>query len=236
MDENVQDIHGLNALHLTSGRGHNAVVKELIAAGANINASAASRKGWTALQAAARGGHIDVVNTLIDAGANVNSPHSYYDDGWRCMSALQVAVAGGHADVAEKVLEAGASTPDSAALRSAVRKGHLGLVKILLQSKGEWTKYQDALLLAVNMGHLEIFKTLLKSGFPFFDDSLFTESVQSGNIEILKALIDACIAKGWSISYLGSIALEEAAAKGNLEMVDAKIFWPKRPGCVIEMK
>ena len=70
------------------------------------------------------------------------------------------------------------------------------------------------------MGRLEIVKTLWKSGFPVSNDFLFTGSVQGGNIEIRKALIDARNAKGRSISYLGSTALKNAAAKGDLEMID----------------
>lgn len=51
-------------------RGHAAVVKQLLLAGADFNA--VNYFGYTALLFAAKNGHSMVVNHLLRAGANVN--------------------------------------------------------------------------------------------------------------------------------------------------------------------
>ena len=243
-DAKTHEINGLTALQLASEKGHNNVVKELIAAGADVNAPAAGWKGRTALQAAAGGGHIDVIETLIDTGADVNAlratfsakldaklyftwpehvreivKNREYEDRRKGVSALQAAAVGGHTNVAKKLLKEGASTPDAAALTSATRNGDLELVEILLESEGDWTQDLSALESAVKRSHLELLNTLLKSGFPVTKPWLFTLSVQRGNVEILKALIDARLVEG-SVSFLGSAALKEAAAREDLQMID----------------
>lgn len=238
LDAKTLEINGLNLMQLASANGHNTVVKELIAAGADVNAPAAGLRGRTALQAAAEGGHIDVVETLVNAGADVNAPRAMLtaenslqsplgylqESGYGCggdgMSALQAAAAGGNAEIAERLLKAGASTPDVSALRSATQNGHLELVRILLGSGDYRTANPDVLMSAVRNGHLQIVKALLKSGFTISDPHLFITSVLNGNIQILEALIDACVAKR-GILFIGYQALRVATAKEDLQAIDA---------------
>ena len=237
--------NGLTTLQLASEKGHNAVVKALIAAGAHVNAPAAGWKGRTALQAAAECGHFDVVKTLIDAGADVNAsraafsaklsaklyftsrehvrellkyrPSDYRQHG---VSALQAAVVGGHADIVRQLLIKGASTPNAEALRFATSNGDEEVVKILLESEGDWTQDYSVLRSAVSQGSRAIVQILLKKGFPVEESGLFIRSVEIGDIEILKMLIDSRLTKH-SVSYLGCTALQEAAKRGNLPMIDA---------------
>ncbi|CAN9204531.1 unnamed protein product [Alternaria alternata] len=55
------------------------IVKKLIAAGANVNALAASIDGMTALQSAAINGNSEMLDLLIKAGANVKASLGGYN-------------------------------------------------------------------------------------------------------------------------------------------------------------
>lgn len=56
------------------------IVKKLIAAGANVNALAASIDGMTALQSVAINGSSEMLDLLIKAGANVKASLGGYDE------------------------------------------------------------------------------------------------------------------------------------------------------------
>ena len=75
-------------------------VKELLAAGADINAK--NRDGITALMNAAREGKTDIVNELLAAGAKVNEKDN------NGKSALTFATQHDHSDIVKLLLAAGA--------------------------------------------------------------------------------------------------------------------------------
>ena len=110
------DIWGLGfqdvtALWFASSRGHAAVVKELIEAGADVNVratvkhktSGSSFSDITPLHMAANKGHTPVVAELIRAGADVNIPSS---DG---TTPLMWAASNGHEACALALIQAGAN-------------------------------------------------------------------------------------------------------------------------------
>src|SRR5215471_8361792 len=80
--------------------GHSGTVKDMIAAGANVNAK--DEHGNTALLEAARNGHDDVVRALLAAGADIKAKN---DDG---KTALMLATQNSHEDVIRALREAGA--------------------------------------------------------------------------------------------------------------------------------
>ena len=80
--------------------GNIEVVKQLLAAGANVNAK--NKWGGTPLHWAARGGHKEIVELLIAKGANVNAKND--EDG----TPLHLAADRGHTEVVELLITAGA--------------------------------------------------------------------------------------------------------------------------------
>eukprot|EP00920_Eleutheroschizon_duboscqi_P017510 GHVT01041804.1.p1 GENE.GHVT01041804.1~~GHVT01041804.1.p1 ORF type:complete len:390 (-),score=29.06 GHVT01041804.1:2451-3620(-) len=89
------------ALHLAAFTGHSEIVKILLGAGAQVNATAID--AMTSLHFAAQGGHLDAVNELIRGSANVNSRLS---KGRK--SVLHLACARAHSNVVEALVAAGA--------------------------------------------------------------------------------------------------------------------------------
>ena len=73
--------------------GHSGTVRDLIAAGANVDVK--DKQGNTALIEAARNGHDEVVRTLLAAGADVRIKN---DEG---KTALMLALQGGHDETAQ---------------------------------------------------------------------------------------------------------------------------------------
>ncbi|SCO06135.1 related to nucleoside phosphorylase [Fusarium fujikuroi] len=159
--------------------GHLEVVEKLLVAGANINAAAA-----------AEGGHLEVIEKLLAAGANINAAAA----GTYRQTALQAAAKGGHLEVIEKLLAAGANINAAAAAKG----GHLEVVKKLLAAGADVNaaaaasyRGQIALQAAAKGGYLEVVEKLLVAG----------------------ADVNAAAAKE------GQIALQVAAKGGHLEVI-----------------
>ena len=81
-------------------RGDVETVRELLRAGADINAR--DRHGQTALMLAAHRGYYEMVEMLIGGGADLNVTAKF------SLSALMLAITAGHADVARALARAGA--------------------------------------------------------------------------------------------------------------------------------
>ncbi|KAJ9456445.1 hypothetical protein DIPPA_11962 [Diplonema papillatum] len=116
------------ALHKTSQKGHSKVIKELIAAGADVHVLDIS--GWTALHRASYKGLLEVVKELIAAGADVHVQHK---DG---RTALHRASHNGHLQVVKELISAGAdiSMKDIFGMTAAMYAkdfGHRNVVKEL---------------------------------------------------------------------------------------------------------
>lgn len=114
-----------DALRRAASAGDLAKVKELLAAGVDVNA--ANAYGGTALSFACDKGHATVVDLLLERGADINAKDTFYGNtplGW--------AVHHGHADIARKLLEKGAQGEEQA-LITAARLGHGPVVTMILQ-------------------------------------------------------------------------------------------------------
>ena len=123
------DIGQGSALVLASGRGHLAVVVQLLAARADVNVRDIGDR--SALVLASRQGHLAVVVQLLAAGADVKERDIYNE------SALIGASAFGHLAVVEALLAHNADVEacndwGTTALINASERGHLAIVNQLL--------------------------------------------------------------------------------------------------------
>jgi len=114
------------------GSGHEAIVKQLLEAGADIE-SKDSEYGRTPLWRATENGHDAIVKQLLEAGADVESK------GFRGQTPLLCAAVNGHETIVKQLLESradveskdyGGRTP----LSCAAEHGHEAIVKQLLEA------------------------------------------------------------------------------------------------------
>jgi hypothetical protein len=146
-----------DALRKAASAGDLAKVKELLAAGTDVNAPNAY--GGTALAFAADRGHAAVVDLLLERGADVNATDRYYN-----AKPLDWAVGRGHAEIVRALLAKGAPG-EAAALASAAGDGHTAVVKVILErGKVAAEALSDALAAATGAEEAEIVTLLEKAG------------------------------------------------------------------------
>lgn len=114
-----------DALRRAASAGDVAKVKELLAAGADVNA--ANAYGGTALAFACDKGQTAVVNLLLEHGADVNAKDRFYG-----ATPLTWAVEKGHAEIVRALLAKGAQG-ETEALMSASASGRADMVKLILE-------------------------------------------------------------------------------------------------------
>lgn len=98
-DVNTED-HGVSALRIAADKGHEKVVKFLLANGARVDAE--ERSGFTALLFAASRGHLNIFRLLIGHGANVH--HVAAQKG---VTALHLSAQSGRLDIVRALVAAG---------------------------------------------------------------------------------------------------------------------------------
>ena len=145
------------ALRRAASAGDLAKVKELLAAGVDVNA--ANAYGGTALAFAADKGHTEVVDLLLERGADVNVRDRFYGDtplGWAAQQ--------GHAPIVRSLLAKGAEG-ESRALITAIGEGHSAVVKVILErGKLGPEALSDALSVATQSQQTEIAALLQAAG------------------------------------------------------------------------
>jgi len=117
------------SLHKAAAAGHLENVKELLAAGTDVNAK--NDRGWTPLRQAAGSGHKEIVELLIANGTNVNAK----DEGG--MTPLHWAADRGHKEIVELLIANGtdvnAKSKDGwTPLHQAASEGHKETVELLI--------------------------------------------------------------------------------------------------------
>ena len=165
---------GETALMTTARTGDVAVVKTLLAHGADVNAQESTR-GQTALMWAAAAGNVDAIRVLVEAGANIRA-RAYRPVPPEPVSRLAFA-RGGQSLVTDatrtEAAPAAASAPAPrpkglTPLLFAVREGHLGAVRALLDSGASLNETtsagMDALQVAITNAHWELAGLLLDAG------------------------------------------------------------------------
>jgi hypothetical protein len=114
-----------DALRRAAGAGDVAKVKELLAAGVDVNA--ANSYGGTALAFACDKGQTAVVNLLLEHGADINAKDRFYNS-----TPLTWAVQKGHVEIVRALLAKGAKG-EAEALAFAAASGQAGVVKLILE-------------------------------------------------------------------------------------------------------
>ncbi|KAG4275871.1 hypothetical protein FPRO04_07990 [Fusarium proliferatum] len=215
---------GNTALKLAVINGDEELVKVLIEAGADVNAS---KKGLTALEVAVNNNNTDMAKLLVKAGASLSTSSVQ-------ISLLQLAVSKNNLELASLFLaidvDVNASTMGKTPLQTAASLGNLGMVKHLID-RGADVDAKDpgrttALQYAAMNGSVEIVKYLVEHGAWVNEEaSLFYEAtalglaVDNGHNEAAIYLVE----KGASIDKCptadGTTLLQLAAKHGNHEIV-----------------
>ena len=156
---------GRSALLNASRRGHEAVVRVLLEAKANVDAK--NKHGVTALHCAALNGHEAVVWVLLEAKADVDAKD------WNGRTALYRAADKGHEAVVRLLVEAKADVDakenkhGNMALLRAALNGHEAVVRVLLEAKADVDAKNKhgvtALNCAADEGHKAVVRVLLEA-------------------------------------------------------------------------
>ncbi|XP_039262547.2 ankyrin repeat domain-containing protein 17-like [Styela clava] len=216
---------GCTPLMEAASGGYKDIVELLIAHGADLDAT--SSTGNTALTFACCGGYDEIVEILISAGADLEVQN---ENGH---TPLMEAASGGHVNVAAILLQHGAGINThsnefkESALTLACYKGHLEMVKFLLQAGADQEHKTDemhtALMEASMDGHVDVAKLLLDSGAQVnmpadsFESPL-TLAACGGHVELASLLL----LRGANLEEVndeGYTPLMEASREGHEKMV-----------------
>ena len=213
------------------------MVQFLVSAGANVNAQASGKLGYTALQLAINWGLKGSVKALLNAGADINAPGNFG-------TALEVALIcqPNDIDLVKYLLSQGAHVStgengsDLRVLQIAIRWGNPEIVKLLLNaganvnSPPSGEKGKSPLQEAASRGNISLLELLLKAGADVnaaAGDKYGTTAIQAaasrGHVNSLKLLLRAGADVNAAASdTFGKTALQAAASakETNMELID----------------
>jgi ankyrin repeat protein len=181
--------------------GRIAIVRELIAAGADVN-KPITITGATPLFIAAQEGRIDIVNALI-AARNIDVNQAKTTGG---ATPLYIAAQEGRIDIVKALIAAGADVNQALTADGAT-----------------------PLHIAAELGHTEIVKALIAAGARVNKPLTTTGTTplfmaaQEGRIDIVKALIAAGADVNQALTTDGATPLHIAAYRGHTDIVNALI-------------
>ncbi|CAH0045600.1 unnamed protein product [Clonostachys solani] len=165
-DLEVEDtVTGQTVLIWAAEKGHEAVTRQLLDEGVNLEAQDVSKQ--TALSKAAEKGHTAIVQLLLEGGADSEAR----DAAGR--TPLSWAAEKGHTVIMQLLLERGADieAPDAAKrtpLSWAAENGHASTTRLLLQKRANLEAKshagRTALSWAAGMGHMAVVQLLLEKG------------------------------------------------------------------------
>lgn len=220
---------GVTALQLAISHGHESIVQELLAKGADVNIEGPQ---GTALHEALRTYHKGIIQFLLENGANPNIEAPIVG------TVLIEAVTSGDHYITKLLLEYGADVnlpitmQGRTALFEAADRGEEEIVRILLEFGADSNLHIDdhdtsVLIAATSQGYLEIVRLLLAAGA---DVNLQSGSNRTALIAAAKSGQYDCaqllLSKGANIDMRnmgGNAALHEAIEYGKKELVQLMI-------------
>lgn len=227
----------LPALWVASQRGHDGIVRLLLEAKANKDASHCRRQitqpnsRTTCIAVAAERGFIDVVRLLLDAGARQALPKegtTVYD------TPLATAAAAGHLDTVRLLLETGVDKDmlantnfkGRAPLAWAVQQGHLDIAELLLGAEADanqtCTLGRTPLVWSCEEGKDEQVRLLLEAGADKDRRGPCTPlgaAARRGHLSVVRLLLEADANIEASHPNDGRAPLWLAAAEGHYDVV-----------------
>lgn len=190
------DSFGYTPLHKAAKYGHEAIVRALLKAGADVESQTHGVK-YTALHFAASRGHTRLIQVLVDSGAAIDALAA------NGQNALQYGALYGHKAVIPILVELGAninitSSAGRTALHRAARDGDAVLMQLLVDNGADIEARsfigQTALLYAASSGHKAAMRILLDLGANINARSLQGETAgalaaTNGHSEIVQLLL-----------------------------------------------
>jgi ankyrin repeat protein len=218
-------------LHRAALAGNLAQIKQLIAAGADVNRSGdtTSWDDFTPLIAAASKGRVAAVKLLLAEGAELDLPVSSEDSDWTGATALAMAARNGHIDVVKELLKEGARVKFSSdefatAIQFAAETDRLPIVQALLKAGAAVTQHalSRAIKRALRTGNLKLLQGLLKSGQRLpFTPSTVSHAIPTDAWPTHKQapLAEALIKAGADINGDNCAALRNCITQRNSELL-----------------
>jgi len=222
------DKHGLAPLRLAVSKGHEELVRILIAAGTEVNSEDRSPFQFTLLIEASQRGQDQIVRILLDSGADANAQD---EEGF---TALMWAVMGEHRKTVQLLLKRDAE-PDvtiplantggngETALVFAAYKSDIDMIELLLNA-GADINAGGALAEAASHGKMAPAELLVARGAdvnwrnPRNRRSVLRDAAESGHVRIAKFLIENHASVDLA-DRLGCTPLMAAALNGHLDVV-----------------
>jgi len=190
-DIHKTDENGLTALHYAAYQGHWEIVKILLAAGSRPNKKTNSKV--TPLHFATKHDRFLVVEELLKCYVDVNAFTM------QCNTPLHYAACNGNEKMVETLLKHGAdpnipNKENDLPIHLACLRGAIDTVKLLCLNKSnmDWRNKNNMspLYNAVLSTNEELIKFLLNKYKFSIDTDLFNVAIRSGNINIIKIIID----------------------------------------------
>ncbi|KAI9894021.1 MAG: hypothetical protein M1814_004791 [Vezdaea aestivalis] len=171
-----------------------AIVEMALMAGASTEAQFLSPGKWAEpIQVASRLPSLDIARLLLDHDANVNAP---FQDGLYNWTALHGAVLADSSEMVQLLLDAGANVDLASAegiipLHAAVRRGNIGMIKLLLDENPATSNARND-----------------------FGETVIHFAIREGDIEVIELLV------GYGAEVSSSIILPLAVTYCDYEIVD----------------
>jgi ankyrin repeat protein len=218
-------------LHRAALAGNVTQIKQLLAAGADINRSGdtTSWDDFTPLIAAASKGRVAAVKLLLTEGAEVDLTVSSDDSDWTGATALAMAARNGHLDVVNALLKVGARVKFSSdefatAIQYAAETDRLPIVQALLKAGAVVTQYavSRAIKRALRTGNIRLLQALINSGQRIpFTPSTVSHAIPTDAWPTQKQipLAEALIKAGADINGDNCAALRNCITQRNPELL-----------------